>query len=238
MNIFFSCISIVLLSASIFSCNNPSKDNQLTSQEKKDGWKLLFDGETTNGWHLYRLGDKPSVWEVRDGALFCNLANHQEDGDLVTNEEYENYDLKFEWKMGDDGNSGVFINVVENDTIPAAWFTGPEYQLLGIKHPDYAVDTKRSGCIFGFSSGNASASTKPAGEWNSSEIKQENGKVQFFLNGIKTAEADFTSPQWKEAVSQSKFAGFHEFGKRTKGKIGLQDWGKGVSFKNIKLREL
>lgn len=217
-------------------------ENALSQSEQEDGWALLFDGQTMNGWHLYNRGDAPSAWVVQDGELHCLPAESSlelEHGDLVTDKEYENFDLKFEWKISEGGNSGVFINVVEREDIPKAWASGPEYQLLEDTNPEFLTNPeKRAGCLYGFYPQKNEVSTKPQGEWNQSRIKQENGKIEFYLNDVLTAEEDFTTEAWRELVANSGFKVYPEYGKVTKGRISLQDWSKGISFRNIKIKEL
>jgi hypothetical protein len=230
-----------LLSLFIFTSCSKNKDNQLSSDEEKDGWKLLFDGKTLTNWHLYNNPDNTSsAWKVEDGAMVYSADSaNVEHEDLVTNQDFENFDFKFEWKISEEGNSGVFINVLERKDIPTAWASGPEYQLLDSLHPDYAVNMKkRPGCLYNFSEQKNPVAAKPAGEWNEGRIKQENGKVEFYLNGIQTAEQDFKSDQWKEMIQNSGFNYFPDFGKTTKGKIALQKWYKTVAFKNLRIKEL
>jgi hypothetical protein len=214
--------------------------NQLSTLEKKLGWKLLFDGKTTNGWHLYNKGKVASAWGVQNGELFCdpNNKNESQHGDLVSDVEFENYDLKFEWKITEGGNSGVFVNVLERSDLGAAWLSGPEYQLLENTHADYAKPKSRAGCLYGFSVKKNKIEPKHFGEWNQSEIIQKNGVIKFYLNGVLTAEQDFKSTEWKEMIKQTYFKSVPDFGKYTKGKISLQDWNKGISFRNIKIKTL
>ena len=216
-----------------------STPNQLTEAEKEAGWTLLFDGKTIEGWHLYNYPDSTSVWRVVEGTLYCDSKNkeHQQ-GDLVTDRKFENYELTFDWKLAKESNSGVFINVQESPKYGAAWHTGPEYQLLDPEHRDQVVENKRSGCIFAFSPQINATETKKAGQWNTSRIKQVNGKVEFYLNGNLTAKADFTSPEWREWIADTSFKNFPDFGKATKGRISLQDWFSDAWFRNIKIREL
>ena len=220
------------------------KDNQLTTKEKKDGWQLLFDGNNFDQWHLYNVGKKTSSWSVKNGELFCNtdtISNNIEHGDLISDKEYQNFEFKFDWKISKAGNSGVFLNVLELDSLPRAWTTGPEYQLLDHQNigADYLKDsTKWSACLYGFQKQKNPAPLKPQGEWNQSRIIQKNGNIEFYLNGILTAENDFNSAAWKQKVAQSNFKFFPEFGKRAKGHLGLQEWSKGVAFKNLKIKEL
>lgn len=246
---------LVLLLLSFVACKNENKSknpskpatlvnistipNQLTDIEKEAGWTLLFNGKNTEGWHLYNFPDSTSVWHVVDGTLYCDSKNRAyQQGDLVTDREFENYELTFDWKLAKESNSGIFINVRESPKYAAAWHTGPEYQLLDPKHRDQVVENKRSGCLFAFSPQIRAAETNRAGQWNSSRIKQVNGKVEFYLNGNLTAKADFTSPQWTDRIAGTHFTKFPDFGKATKGRIGLQDWFTDAWFKNIKIREL
>jgi Domain of Unknown Function (DUF1080) len=233
-------LSILALSAAIFTCYAYTGDqaNKLSTKEKAQGWKLLFDGSSTSGWHLYNSQESFTVWKAKDGELFCDPADKTGPGDLITDKEYKDFDLKFDWKLPKGGNSGVFVNVLERKDIPTAWASGPEYQLLDNANADYAKPQDRSGCLFGMTSQKNPAKTRPADTWNHSEIKQQNGKVQFYLNGILTTEEDFTSKAWAQKVANSHFHGFPEYGKHISGHIALQDWATGVAFRNIKIKEL
>jgi hypothetical protein len=226
-----------------FSCSEKNVgNNELSDSEKKDGWQLLFDGKTDQGWHLYNKANTPSAWMVKDGELFCNPDTFEvEHGDLVSDKEYANFELKFDWKITTAGNSGVFINVIERDTIPRAWASGPEYQLLdheGIGKEYLKDSTKWAACLYGFMPQKNVSKPKSAGQWNESKIVQNNGRIAFYLNGILTAEQDLTSETWKGMVANSGFKYFPLFGKNTKGRLALQDWSKGVSFRNIKIKEM
>lgn len=228
-----------LTAAIITSCSSPkAKDNELSKKEKEQGYQLLFDGQTLNGWHLYNQGDTTSTWVAQDGEIRCLPGTDAAHGDLVTDQDFENYELSFDWKISKEGNSGVFINVVERPDIPTAWASGPEYQLLEKGHHDYEKEMKRSGCLYNFSPQLNPAELKPLDEWNHSVIRQQDGKIEFMLNGVVTAKEDFNSIQWKEAVANSNFKAFPEFGKHLKGRIALQDWNKGISFKNIKIKKI
>lgn len=223
----------------LFSCAVKEKNNQLTEEEKKDGWVLLFDGKSTDGWHLYNRGKVASVWVAKDDALYCDADSKREQGDLTSDKEFENFDLQFDWKIEKMGNSGVFINVIERPDIKTTYASGPEYQILEKSHPDYPDSSKRSGCMFGFGpQKNQTEEATSFGKWYHSRIKQVGGKTEFYLNGVLTAEQDFTSPAWLDKVKQSNFRNDPEFGKHTKGHIALQQWARGISFRNIKIKEL
>lgn len=219
--------------------STPDEVNTLTEKEKAEGWVLLFDGNSTQGWHLFNNADASPVWEAKEGMLACEPINGTgAHGDLVTDKEYGNYELKFDWKTTESGNSGVFINVRESPDYIKTYHTGPEYQLLDPTHVDQAVPAKRSGCLYGFAPQVTDTETRPAGEWNNARIKQLDGKLEFYLNGNLTARADFTSQEWKEMVAASGFKDYPDFGKAVQGHIGLQEWTSNVWFRNIKIREL
>lgn len=216
------------------------KPNVLTAQEQKEGWSLLFDGKSTNGWHLYNKGKAASAWNVKNGELYCKADDYQaQHGDLISDKQFENYDLKFDWKIVKAGNSGLFINVQEKKELPTAWASGPEYQLLEKSHNDHTANpAKRAGCLFNLFPQKNPVLPKAPGEWNQSRIKQVNGKVEFYLNGVLTASEDLKSEKWKKAVAASNFKTFPEFGKHTKGHLALQDWANGISFRNIKIKQI
>ncbi|MBP3944321.1 DUF1080 domain-containing protein [Sphingobacteriaceae bacterium WQ 2009] len=212
--------------------------NTLTEQEKKEGWKLLFDGHSFANWHLYNSEQKTAAWEILDGTLYCNPKSEAPKFDLTTDKVYENYELTFEWKLEKEGNSGVFVNVQERPDILSTYHSGPEYQLLEDSHADFNIPLKKPGVLYTFLPQQNFVNTKKLGEWNNSKIIQKNGFIKFYLNGQQTAEMDFKSKQWKSLVSNSKFKEFADFGQHTKGKIALQDWSRGCSFRSIKIKEL
>jgi hypothetical protein len=240
-------ITIVSLLASITcalfisGCNiHTEQHNILSDQEKKDGWALLFDGTTLNGWHVFNRGTIPSAWSADSGSIVCNPhAKNVKHGDLVSDKEYENFDLVFDWKISKAGNSGVFINVQERPELATTFSTGPEYQLLDDKNMDADYLSNRShkaASIFGVIPNNRNVMPN-SGDWNTSRILQQNGKVTFWLNGVETLQADFKSDEWKKLVSTSSLKNFPEFGVATNGHLALQDWTNGISFRNIKIQE-
>ncbi len=226
----------------LLGCTNHSEQhNILSDQENKDGWKLLFDGSSTKGWHIFNKGEIASAWSADSGKLVCNPhAKNVKHGDLVTDKEYENFDLSFEWKISKAGNSGVFINVQERPDLGTTFSTGPEYQLLDDKNmePEYLKEiSHRAASIFGVIP-NSSNSIPKSGEWNQSRVLQGNGKLTFWLNGVQTVQVDLKSDNWKKRVAASSMSQFPEFGIATKGHIALQDWTNGVAFRDIKIKEL
>ncbi len=217
-------------------------NNRLNTDEIAAGWQLLFDGKTTSGWHLYNEGKIKSAWNVKNGELVCDPNIEKvERGDLVSDNQYKNFDFSFEWKISEAGNSGVFINVQEAPEFPTAWTTGPEYQLLDNANmpKDYLVDGKHSaGCVYSLSPLLNEVQPKPSGQWNHSRILQQNGVITFWLNGIETGHEDMKTERWKQLIAGSKLGNFPSFGKAIQGKIAFQDWSKGVALRNIKIREI
>ncbi len=215
--------------------------NVLLDYEKEQGWQLLFDGKTLNGWHLYNNADstKYSAWEVHNGTIFCNATDESKVfGDLVTDHAFENYELVFEWQMALRGNGGVFINVQETPAYKATYNTGPEYQLLEPEHMDTKTPLKRPGTLWGLSPQLNRVEAKPVGTWNTSRILQKNGKLQFYLNGTLTVEEDLNSKEWQTKLKNSNFKDALDFGKNTQGKIAFQNWYFESWFRNIKIRAL
>ncbi len=212
--------------------------NTLTAQEKKDGWKLLFDGKTTKGWRQYSSDKISARWKASNGELYLDKSVKEGRGDIITDGEYKDYDLSLEWKIDSCGNSGVIFNVVEDPKFQATYHTGPEMQVLdNTCHPDAKIIKHRAGDLYDLISC-SKETVKPAGEWNVARIVSKNAKMEFWLNGTKTVEFTMHTPEWDQMVAASKFKTMSSFGKALKGHIALQDHGDGVYFRNIKIREL
>ena len=247
-------ILTVAVSVIFFSCNNShqiSGVNSLSSDQKKDGWHLLFDGKTTNGWHKYGGGAVGTAWKVRDGYLCLdtsikeNLPTGQagwqikDGGDIVSDEEYDNFDLQLEWKIAKDGNSGIIFYIHEEKSkYNWPWETGPEMQVLDNNgHPDAKIIKHRAGDLYDLIS-SSKETVKPYGEWNLAEIKSLNGKLDLYLNGENVVSTTLWDDNWKKMVAGSKFKNMPGFGTYQKGRIGLQDHGNAVCFRNIRIRKL
>lgn len=233
---------IALLCFGVACSNSTQEPNTLSEKEKTEGWQLLFNGKSTQGWHMFSKPTMKHSWKAVNGELTTASSDTTgTHGDIVTDAMFENYELVFEWKVAREGNSGVFINVKDDTSYMATWATGPEYQLLDNPNmqPGYLDGGKKgAGALYGLAPLKNPVEPKPAGEWNQSKIVQVNGQISFWLNGIQTSEAQIGSEQWNKMVAESKMAVFPDFGKATKGHIGLQDWAKGVSFRNIKIKPL
>ncbi|MGJ1422182.1 3-keto-disaccharide hydrolase [Sphingobacterium spiritivorum] len=234
---------ITLLFIVFQSCSNSnSTSKSLTDAEQKAGWQFLFNGENTEGWHIFNSAAKDSKWIVNNGVLACSP--HKKDGifgDLTTDKSYKNFELAFDWSIAKGGNSGVFINVQEDPKYSATFATGVEMQLLDNANaePRHQKDsTHWAGCIYDVSCIGNQSKPKPFGEWNSSRIVQKDGKVSFYLNGVLTAEEDLSGPAWKAKVQQSNLKVHPDFAKATEGKIAFQNHTDSVAFRNIKIREI
>ena len=207
--------------------------NTLTDKEKADGWKLLFDGQTTNGWHGYNQKGMPEGWAVKDGAL-TRVAKTT---DIVSDEEYANFELQFDWRIAKNGNSGLFFHVVESPTYKDTYYTGPEFQLLdNAGHPDGKNGPDRwAGANYALHAPTQNTAHEP-GEWNQCRLVVNNGHVEHWMNGVKVVEYELWSDDWKARVAASKFAAMPDYGSRATGHIVLQDHGDRVAYRNIRVR--
>lgn len=211
---------------------------QITKAQK--GFKPLFDGKTTTGWHTYNKTTVGSAWQVQDGALHLDPAKKGQDGggDLVTDKEYANFHLKLDWKVAPKSNSGIIFFVHEDPKFHATYSTGPEMQVLDNEgHPDGKITKHRSGDLYDLVK-SYSEPVKPVGQWNTAEIISKNGKLTLILNGVKTVNTTLWDENWKALIAGSKFAKWEGFGTYKTGKIALQDHGDEVWFKNILIKEL
>ena len=223
------CIFIIM-SASGYS----QKDNALTSAEEKAGWKLLFDGKSMNGWRTYK--NRPGSWQVKNGELFCPLGA-KDYADLVTINQYENFELSVDWKIDKGSNSGIMYHVLETHDVPYA--TGPEYQLVDDNGYGGKLETwQKSGADYAMHAP-AKLATKPTGEYNHTRIIFDRGHVEHWLNGEKVVEFAAWAPEWEQLRTASKWKDYPDYGKSKTGLIAFQgDHKGGIWFKNIKIKEL
>ncbi len=234
----------LLLAAIIMSSAGFSQLNTLTAKEKSEGWQLLFNGKNTEGWHNYGKQNSGPEWKVKDGAIYLDASTtNKEGGDLVTDNEYGNFDLKMDWKISDKGNSGILFYVNEDPAkYEETYYTGPEMQVLDngtptrSGQPDGKIYTHRAGDLYDLLA--SKEAVKPLGEWNHVEIKSINGKLDFYINGVHTLSTHMWDENWKKMIAISKFKDMPGFGTFKKGKIALQDHGDDVWFRNIKIRKL
>lgn len=232
---------VLAVSALIFSSAMAQTPNTLSKEEKKAGWKLLFDGKTTKGWHTYLKKEAGAKWEVKDGAIVFNPTLSTGGGDLVTDGIYENYELNLEWKISKGGNSGIIFDIQEDPKYGATYLTGPEMQVLdNIDASDNKKENHLAGCLYDMSGDATVSKPVPVGEWNKVKLIQDKGHLTFWLNGIKTFEGQIGSDEWNQMVANSKFKNkdFADFAKVAKGKIALQEHPGSSQWRNIKIRTL
>jgi hypothetical protein len=219
--------------------------NQLSAAEKKEGWKLLFDGQTLTGWRAF-LGAEPKGWSVEDGCL-KNSKGHS-DGDIVTEEKFKDFDLRFEWRISPGGNSGVKYFVHDRTGPPGTKLypgdggknaLGHEYQIMDDTNPEVVNSPiQQAGALYVLIAPSADKKLKPVGEFNESRIVVRGKHVEHWLNGVKIVEYELESPELMAAIAKSKFKPVPGFGTKFDTRILLQDHGDVAWFRNLKIRSL
>jgi hypothetical protein len=196
------------------------------------GWRVLFDGTSTAAWRRFRGTGMPDGWKVVDGAL----TRVGKAGDIVTVDQFENFELNLEWKIAPGGNSGIFYRVSEDTS--ETYYIGPEMQVLDdAKHEDGKSRLTSAGALFGLYPSPAGI-VKPAGEWNNVRLIVNGKHVEHWLNGTKVVDAEMGSPDWETKVKASKFAQWPGFGRAPRGHIALQDHDDRVAYRNIRIKVL
>lgn len=213
--------------------------NALTSAEEGEGWEMLFTGDGFENWKGYRTDSIPGKWVVDDNAIHFDPDVEGSGGDLVTRDEYGSFELSFDWKIGECGNSGVIYLASESDDYEQLWNTGPEYQVLdNTCHPDAEVGTHRQAAANYDVNAPSEDLTRPAGEWNEARIVVDSTHVEHWLNGTRVVEYELGSEAWQQQIADSKWTDYPDYGTMRQGRIALQDHGNPVWFRNIKIREL
>lgn len=219
-----------------------SQNNQLTSQEKQDGWVLLFNGKNLEGWTSVGKDTPPTFgWVIEDdGSLTVRKQGDKRGGDIITSKQYSDFDLKIEFRITKGANSGIkyfFTNYEKG-----GWL-GLEYQIIDNEnHPDAKLGrdgNRKEGTLYDMLPTNSSEVINPIGEWNEARIVAKGTKVIHYLNGKEILSFDRSSESYKKAWELSKYKNCKPmFGDVEKGHILLQDHGDVVSFRNIKIKEL
>lgn len=242
-------VSYGIIWGSIFSAMSCFEDNTshntLSQQEIKDGWELLFDGKTLNGWRDFNGDSLSQSWHVVDGCIQANGDGSDLSDYIVTDKEFENFILDWDWKLSYGGNSGMLYHVVENPYFKVPYVTGPEYQLIDVdgweevNKPVKLEEWQKLGVDYAMYLPNPdSLYVNPQGEWNSSRIIFDNGHVEHYLNGHKILEFEVWTDDWFERKASGKWEMAPEYGLAKRGVLCLQDHGYPASFRNIKIKEL
>lgn len=224
-------LSVTLgISATALSAAETAALNQLTKAEQDAGWKLLFDGQSLAGWRGYQK-DKPGRgWRIEDGLLIIDGRG----GDLITNDQYQDFELQVDWMVASGGNSGIFFRASETEKY--IFLSAPEMQILDdAKHRDGKSPLTSAGANYALHPA-ARGVVRPAGEWNHARLRVAGASVTHWLNGQEIVRYELGSEDWLARKAKSKFAKWQAYGVASKGHIGLQDHGDRVAFRNIKLR--
>jgi hypothetical protein len=238
--------TLIALSALTFAmaCTSPEKnvtDNMLTEAEKAEGWILLFDGKSSDGWRGFNKSAFPAGWVVDSGAMKAlGTATGDTGGDIVYEKEtFENFELVWEWKISTGGNSGLFYHVIEDTQYAAPYHTGPEYQLIDdVTFPQKLEGWQKTGADYAMYEPPADKLLNAVGEWNTSRILFTPDKVEYYLNGKLTVSFVRDSEDWLKRRFSGKWDAFPDYAKTRNGLIALQDHGSEAWFKNIKIRRL
>jgi len=232
------CFYLLMMAVLVSACQ--PKHNVLTKAEKEAGWELLFDGKTLDGWRDYNGTGLTAPWVVEDGTLAALGKGDDGNGYIVTDKEYENFELMFDWKISVGGNSGVLYHVVERPQYSVPYVTGPEFQVIDNEgFPGELEDWQMACADYAMHVADpAKTKFKPVGEWNQSKIVFDNGHVEHWLNGEKVVEFEAWTDDWFLRKNSGKWESAPEYGLAHKGVFSLQDHGDRSWYRNLKIREL
>lgn len=243
-----NCVVVILLVLiQLLSCNSADDKSSAKTESsvKNNEWISLFDGTSTAGWHTYGKSSTGKAWKAEDSILYLDASvkdswQTKDGGDIVTDEEFENFHLKIDWKISEGNNSGIIFYVHE-DTFKYKypWESGPELQIAdNDKNEDGKIYKAGAGDIYELVASNSRQYVKPAGEWNSTEIICNKGKLDSYINRVHVMSATLWDEEWKRSIDSTKFKTMPGFGTYKKGKISLQDHGGDVWFRNIQIKKL
>lgn len=230
-----SSIALAMLVASICARVLAAQENalnMLTDQEKATGWKLLFDGKSLAGWRGFKTETPPAGWKAIDGTLVRDASG----GDLMTVDEFGDFELRLQWQISKNGNSGIMFHVTSEGG--ETYETGPEFQILdNAGHRDGQNPMTSAGSNYAMHPPVRDV-TKPVGEWNDVRLIVKGPHVEHWMNGVKLLEYELWSPDWEARVQASKFKAMPGYGRAKRGHIVLQDHGNFVAYRNIKIKPL
>jgi hypothetical protein len=221
--------------AALLSCQSPAPKSSETGENAPQvdtAWVSLND---FSAWRNYKADTLSPLWVKEEGAIKLTKAGA---GDLISRDTFSNFELELEWKISLKGNSGIFYNVVEGDSMPAPYYSAPEMQIVdNTGHPDGAIIKHQAGDNYDMQSCSPNVS-KAAGEWNQVRIVAKDGHIEQWFNGTLVVEYQYYSPEWNKQLAASKFKDWPYYGKSLTGHIGLQDHGDMVWFRNLRIRRL
>ena len=227
------------------SSTNPATPAKDTALLNNTDWITLYDGKSTTGWHTYGKPTAGSAWKAEDSGLHLDATVKQswqtkDGGDLVSDEEFGNFDLQLQWKISEAGNSGIMFYVHEDTAkYQYPWNTGPEMQVAdNEKNEDGKIEKSRAGDLYDLVASTSQQYVKPAGDWNKIEIIANKGNLDFFMNEQHVLSTTLWNDAWKKLINGTKFKDMPGFGTFKKGKIALQDHGADVWFRDIKIKKL
>jgi hypothetical protein len=232
-----ACVAIVAPQSPIASA---SRDHQ-SAAASPSAWRALFDGKSLDAWRGYKSQTMPAGWRIEAGAL----VKDDRVPDIITKDQYGDFELELEWKIGEAGNSGIFYRGIEDPDYKGApnndriYTTGPEYQLLDdIKAADNKTRLTCAAAAYGLYP-SPDGHLKPVGQWNKTRIVAKGAHVEHWLNDVKVVEYELWSPDWEAKVQAAKFKDWPKFGRAKRGHIGLQGDHEGpLAFRNIRIRDL
>ena len=205
--------------------------NTVTAKERAEGWRPLFDGTTTAGWRGFRQNTMPAGWQAIDGAL----TRAGQAGDIVTADEFGDFELTLDWSVPPNGNSGIHFRVTENDDV--MWHLAPEYQVIDNAYKPPLKPAQYAGANYDLHPPSRDV-TRPVGAWNQARLLVRGAHVEHWLNGVKVVDYEIGSADWNARVKASKFGKIPPYGTVKRGYIALQDHGNVVSYRNLKIRPI
>jgi hypothetical protein len=255
MKNYFKILTLAIASGLFFtSCQKPAQEdsaatevaaNTLTEAENADGWELLFNGTSLDGWKRYNHDTIGPLWSVKDGMIICDGSGLGEGsgamgGSLTTTRSFGNFELSVDWKISPGGNSGILYHVVESPEYGHDYETGPEYQVMddGGWTGDKLRPAQLAGSNYDMFEAPATKKVMPVGEWNNSKIIYNNGHVEHWLNGEKVVEFEEGSEEYNNRYQSSKWVEYPGWNKFKEGAISLQDHGAPVYYRTIKIKSL